>query len=165
MVFIIGDVNATAVLGTHIIALAVQAGRVVNLEKNIQDVTQRDDTVVVLQTHHFVKTCAPCADLFIGGSSRPQTIAVTRLDIQHPTHTHKHSLCAPETAAAQSNACICHAEHLSHSCSLWETQGFTLLIAYADLDWSFQTPDFRPVVATGLPFATDVGGGGVDAVL
>jgi hypothetical protein len=44
-------------------------------------------------------------------------------------------------------------------------RALALLIAYADLDWPFQTLDFYPAFATSQPVAAGIGGGGVDAVL
>jgi hypothetical protein len=48
--------------------------------------------------------------------------------------------------------------------SCGKLRALTLLCAYADLDWPFQTPDFYFAFATSQPFAADIGGGGVDAV-
>lgn len=70
VVCVVGHIDAAAVLGTHIIALAVQAGGVVNFEKYIQNIPQTNDAVVVLQTHHFVKAGLPGTDLFIAWASR-----------------------------------------------------------------------------------------------
>ena len=96
----LSEIHATAVLRALVVALAVQAGRVVDAAKNRQQVRQTDDGRVELQAHDFVVAGVAAADVFIAGLTRLEAIAIARFDVEHAANAHEHRLGAPEAAAA-----------------------------------------------------------------
>ena len=62
-----GVENSRAVLGAHICALAVERGRVVDGEEDVQNISKRDGGGVEGDSDHLGMPCGAAANLFIGG--------------------------------------------------------------------------------------------------
>ena len=73
-----GGVDAAAVLGADVVALAVQRGRVVHDEEDLQHLAQRDLRRVELDLDHLGVAGAAAADLLVGRVER-LAVAVARL--------------------------------------------------------------------------------------
>jgi hypothetical protein len=91
-------VNATSVLGTPVIALAVQGGGVVDDKENFQQHPGTDDLGVVDKSHHLVVTRQARADLLIRWIVA-LAIAIARFNVQDAFNLDKDSFGAPEAAA------------------------------------------------------------------
>ena len=59
-------VNHRTVLRAHIIALTIERGRIMDSEKNLEDVAIVDDSAIKLYAYYFRMTGVALADLFIG---------------------------------------------------------------------------------------------------
>ncbi len=59
--------NSRAVLGAHICALAVEGGRVVDGEEDVQDIVEGDDRGVEGDTNHLGMARGAAAHLFVAG--------------------------------------------------------------------------------------------------
>ena len=100
-------VDAAAVLRAHIVALAVQGGRVVGMEEDLQDFLQADFVSIERQAHDLGMACVALADLLVSGIDGV-AIGVATFHVGNAAHTVKHRLGAPEAAAAQSDGLQVH---------------------------------------------------------
>ena len=100
-------VDAAAVLRAHIVALAVQGGRVVGMEEDFQDLLQADFVSIKRQAHYLGMACVALADLLVSGI-HGVAIGVATFHVGNAAHTVKHRLGAPEAAAAQSDGLQVH---------------------------------------------------------
>ena len=96
----VGAVDAAAVLRPDVIALAVQAGGVVDQEHDFQDLAQADLRGVKNELDDFVVAAGAATDIFVTGL-RDVAVAVAGLDIEDAAHLHENRLAAPEAARAQ----------------------------------------------------------------
>ncbi|MCY1556370.1 hypothetical protein D9M68_931100 [compost metagenome] len=98
--FVVGEVDAAAVLRAHVVALAVGRGRIVDHEEDLQDLACADDGRVVFELHDFVAAGAAGAHVFITRSFG-LAVAVAGLDVGDAAHLFVDGLGAPEAAAAE----------------------------------------------------------------
>jgi hypothetical protein len=94
------EVHAAAVLGAHVVALAVELGRVVHQEENLQDLAGADLRRVIHQLDHLGAAGGAGAHLLVGGRGG-LAVAVAAFHVQHAAHLLEHRLGAPEAAAGQ----------------------------------------------------------------
>jgi len=97
---VVGVVDAAAVLRADIVALAVERGRVVHHEEDLEDFAQADLRRVEFELHHLGVAGAAGADLFVGRLDG-LAVAITRLHVEHALHPVEHRLGAPEAAATE----------------------------------------------------------------
>ena len=100
-------IDAAAVLRAHIVALAVQGGRVVGVEEDFQDLLQADFVSIERQAHNLGMACVALADLLVSGIDGV-AIGVATFHVGNAAHAVKHRLGAPEAAAAQSDGLQVH---------------------------------------------------------
>ena len=101
-------VNTAAVLGAHVIALAIERGRVMHREEHLEQLRQAHLFIVITKLHHLNVPGVAIADLLVTGLVH-MAIAIRRLDIGHAFDTHKHCFGAPKAATAQSDGALAHA--------------------------------------------------------
>ena len=99
-VFGVVVVDAAAVLRAHIVALAVEGGRVVGVEEDFQDFFQADLVGIERQAHHLGMAGVALADLLVRGVDGV-AVGVAAFHVGDATHAVEHGLGAPEAAAAQ----------------------------------------------------------------
>src|SRR5882672_9647270 len=94
-----------SILRAHVIALAIELGRVVHHEKNFEDLPIRDAGRIELDAHYFGVTGVAVAYLAV---VRAINVAagVTRLDVNHALEFFVHRFQAPETTAAEGRELI-----------------------------------------------------------
>ena len=93
-------VDAAAVLRTHVIALAVERGRVVGVEEDFQDFCQADFVGVERQANHLGMAGVALADLLVGGVDGV-AVGIAAFHVGNAAHAVEHGFGAPEAAAAQ----------------------------------------------------------------
>ena len=93
-------VDAAAVLRSHIVALAVQGGRVVGVEEDFQDFLQADFVSIERQAHNLGMACVALADLLVSGIDGV-AIGVATFHVGNAAHTVKHRLGAPKTTTTE----------------------------------------------------------------
>ncbi len=93
-------VDATAVLRTHVIALAVERGRVVGVEEDLQDFFQADFVGVERQAHHLGMAGVALADLLVRGVDGV-TVGVAAFHVGNAAHAVKNGFGAPKTTTTE----------------------------------------------------------------
>ena len=98
--FIIGVQDYGTVLLTEVVALPVERGWIMDMEKDVKKIGIADDGWVIFNFIHFRMACCPTADLLIGWfvNVAPR---VARRHLEDTFQPGKDGLGAPETAAAQ----------------------------------------------------------------
>jgi len=89
-----------AVLRPHVVALAIQGGRIVNAEEHLQNLAVADLARVEAHLHHFGMASPPAADLLVGrvGHVAPR---VARNYVGNALQLVVHRLEAPEAPSAE----------------------------------------------------------------
>ena len=93
------DVDAASVLGSRVIALAVQCCGIVDHKEDLQDLIERNECRIERDLHHFVMPRAACADLLVSWVDR-LTVAVARFDGCYAFDLEVNGFGAPKAAAA-----------------------------------------------------------------
>lgn len=95
--------NHRPVLRSHVIALAIERGRIMDREKNVQNFTVAYPAGIKGDTDNFNVPGIAVAHLAIGGIIN-MTSHITRLNRRDALHAVEHRLQAPETSAAQNHS-------------------------------------------------------------
>ena len=98
----VGEVDAAAVLRAHVVALAVERGRVVGAEEDLEDLAHADHLRIERELHHLRMAGLARADLLIGGR-RHLAVGIAALHVGHAAHAVENGFRAPETTTTQSN--------------------------------------------------------------
>ena len=98
----VAGVDAAAVLGSGIVALAVKRSGVMDHEEDFQDFTQADLVRIECQAHDLVVARIARANLLVAGIFY-MAIAVAGLHIRDALYLLKDRFSAPKTAATQRN--------------------------------------------------------------
>ena len=89
-------VDAAAVLRAHVVALAVEGGRVVGVEEDFQNFFQADFVGVEREAHHLGVAGVALADLLVAGVDGV-AVGVAAFHVGDAAHAVEHGFGAPET--------------------------------------------------------------------
>ena len=92
--------NDRPILGSHVVALAIRRGRVVDREEHGEEIAEREHGGIEGHPHDFRVSGAPGAH-FVVGRALVRAARVARLDRDHAVEAVEDGFEAPEAAAAE----------------------------------------------------------------
>ena len=93
-------IDAAAVLRAHVVALAVEGGRVVGVEEDFQDFFQADLVGIERQAHHLGMAGVALADLLVRGVDGV-AVGVAAFHVGDAAHAVEHGFGAPKTTTTE----------------------------------------------------------------